>query len=225
MNHEEATWKEFRDNLSYYIVDALSPGEKAVMDAFIAGHPGAQAELDAERRLQIALRTQSERMHVDVEAGVARLLRELKAEAISPTAAQAVDDTNGHITNRIRRWVDRLGTRRLAAGAATIVIAQAVIIAFLIPRERHDPASGFRGTAPDVAAEADYKLYPNANSAYAELAELLLSTGCAFVHGPDPDGAVHVNCTAAYGHQQQLRAVAALRASPLLADVVVLKAE
>lgn len=224
MNNEEAAWQAFRDNLAYYIVDALSAEEKADMDAFISAHPRAQAELEAERRLQRALHAEAEKVQVDVEAGVARLLRELKSEARGAGTVQAGGYPSESSATRIRRWLDRLGTVRVAAVAASLLIAQAITIALLIPGQALDPAPVFRGTGQATADTAHFKLYPDGDSVYADLAELLIVNGCTLVHGPDADGAVQVHCSADTQQSRQ-QAEAALRASTLIADVTVLRVD
>lgn len=211
MSDTRRDWQWFAANLGDYVLGEISDQDRRDMDAFIGENPRAMSELAIEISMRNALRAESRKVEFDVEGGLARLMSEL--DQARPRASAATPKLGA----RLRGWLDRLGTVRLAGVAAALIAVQAAFLATLIgrPEPAIDPV--YRGGSAAVPAE--FKVYPTPDAAYAQLAELFVASGCTVVAGPGEDGAVFVNCSVAGRHSQQ-EAGAQLRESALIADIL-----
>lgn len=178
--------ERFETNLPWFVNGTLDPGEAAEMEAYIAQHPEAAAQLETYRRFgeSIAERWQPE---PNATPGLAKALDKIRIEQATRP------DT---LWQRIWVKLGRIGiTPGIAGAAAVVVIAvQAVFIAVL-QHETRSPAadySQFRSTPSNGAVGPFIRVSFRPETKEFDMRMLLVGLGATYVGGPSQLGDYYV---------------------------------
>jgi len=207
----------FSELAPWYVNGTLSDDDRKWVDAYVAEHPQARAELAWYESLRARL--QESAPQVSDEIGLARTMSRIHAErSTAPTTRARVGDRDGPapaILRRIRDWIGSANFAPAFAVAAAIVAVQGVVIGTLTQRE--EPATSEFRTLPPSAQEVGPLLKVNfrPNAREEDLRLLLVQANATLAGGPTQLGDWYVRVPGTRVEQS----AAILRSSPLVESV------
>jgi hypothetical protein len=172
--------RRFDELVPFYVSGALGAAERAWVEAYLARDPGARAELAWHQALAGAL---AERVAgVPEDVGLAGLRARLAAERRGARP--------GRLAAALERWLPRPVVYPAFAGAAAIVLVQAIAIALLMSRGMPEFAEtrAVGEAQPRTYLQVNFK--PEATEREIRLA--LIRAGGRIVHGPGQLGDYYV---------------------------------
>jgi hypothetical protein len=172
--------RRFDELVPFYVSGALDAAERAWVEAYLAREPGARAELAWHQALAGAIEERVASVPEDV--GLAGLQARLAAERRGARP--------GRVLAALERLLPRPAVYPAFAGAAAIVLAQAVAIALLVGRDAPEFAEtrAMGEAQPRVYLQVNFK--PEATEREIRLA--LIRAGGRIVHGPGQLGDYYV---------------------------------
>jgi anti-sigma-K factor RskA len=172
--------RRFDELVPFYVSGALGAAERAWVEAYLAREPGARAELAWHQALAGAIEERVASVPEDV--GLAGLQARLAAERRGARP--------GRLLAALERWLPRAALYPAFAGAAAIVLVQALAIALLLGREAPEFAEtrAVGESQPRVYLQVNFK--PEATEREIRLA--LIRAGGRIVHGPGQLGDYYV---------------------------------
>lgn len=172
--------RRFDGLVPFYVSGALGAAERAWVDGYLTREPGARAELAWHQALAGAIEERVASVPEDV--GLAGLQARLAAERRGARP--------GGFLGALERWLPRPVVYPAFAGAAAIVLVQAVAIALLVGREAPEFAEtrAVGEAQPRVYLQVNFK--PEATEREIRLA--LIRAGGRIVHGPGQLGDYYV---------------------------------
>ncbi len=172
--------RRFDELVPFYVSGALGAVERAWVEAYLAREPGARAELAWHEALAGAMEERVASVPQDV--GLAGLRARLAAERRGARPAG--------LLAALERWLPRPAVYPAFAGAAALVLVQAVAIALLVGRQAPEFAEtrAIGEARPRVYLQVNFK--PDATEREIRLA--LIRAGGRIVHGPGQLGDYYV---------------------------------
>jgi hypothetical protein len=173
--------RRFDELVPFYLSGAASPADREWIEAYLAREPGARAELAWHQALAGAIEERVASVPEDV--GLAGLQARLAAERRGARP--------GRLAAALERWLPRPAVYPAFAGAAAIVLVQAVAIGVLVTRDDTPAYSDVRslgGTERQSYLQVNFK--PDATERDLRLA--LIRVGGRIVHGPGQLGDYYV---------------------------------
>ncbi|MFN3208090.1 MAG: hypothetical protein ACE369_03655 [Roseovarius sp.] len=197
-----------RDEIEALLVflanDTLEGEERAAVEAAVAADPQLAGELAALKAMRSEM--QAEEVSTPGEMGLARLMREIDAEAASPVVPQAGLPEAANLSTAPS------GFWKIAAVALFgLVVAQTAYIGY-------DKGTDFElagGEGPAVSAEHTIRVAFAEDAAEADIRALLLDLGLVIVDGPS---AIGLYTLAATDDAARAEAVTALQARDAIVE-------
>jgi len=173
--------RRFDELVPFYVSGALGAAERAWVEAYLARVPGARAELAWHQALAGAIEERVASVAEDV--GLAELQARLAAERRGARP--------GRLLAALERLLPRPAVYPAFAGAAAIVLVQAIAIGVLVTRSETPVYSDVRSLGgPERQSYLQVNFKPEATERDLRLA--LIRVGGRIVHGPGQLGDYYV---------------------------------
>ena len=204
----------FNELLPWYVNDTLPAEDRAWVEEHLRSHPEAVGQLQWYRSLQARLHEDAPTVsdEIGLNRVMARIRAEREAKVRAPRAQQAPT-----LMQRLRDWLAGMNMTPAFAGAAAVVLAQAVVIAGLALRPA-DESTEIRAIKPSlVEAGPLLKINFKADAKEADIRLLLIEVRGSLAGGPGQLGDYFVRVPA--GHVDE--AAARLKTSAIVEAVAV----